>query len=158
VCGAPNARTGLVGVFAHPGTYIPGSKFTLATAKIRGIESQGMLCSERELELSEEHDGIIELPEDALLGAPAAEALGLGDPVIDVALTPNRGDCASVYGIARDLAATGLGALKDGTIAAVPGRFASPIKTALDFPDGAHAACPMFAGRYIRGVKNRESP
>jgi phenylalanyl-tRNA synthetase beta chain len=158
VCGAPNARTGLVGVFAPPGAYIPGSKFTLTVAKIRGIESQGMLCSERELQLSEDHDGIIELPSDAKIGAPAADALGLGDPVIDVALTPNRGDCTSVFGIARDLAAAGRGRLKLGSVAPVPGRFPSPVETALEFPPGAESACTMFAGRTIRGVKNRESP
>jgi phenylalanyl-tRNA synthetase beta chain len=158
VCGAPNARAGLVGVFAPPGTYIPGSKFTLSVAKIRGVESHGMMCSERELELSEEHDGIIELPEGAPLGGSAADALGLGEAVIDVALTPNRGDCASVYGIARDLSAAGLGTLKDGAVAPVPGRFPCPRDIHLEFPNGAESACPMFAGRVIRGLKNRESP
>jgi phenylalanyl-tRNA synthetase beta chain len=158
VCGAPNAREGLIGVFAPPGTYIPGSDFTLSVAKIRGVESRGMLCSERELQLSAEHDGIIELPPSTPVGSPAAVALGLDDPVIDVAITPNRGDCTSVHGIARDLAAAGVGALKSGAVAPVPGRFASPITTALDFPVGAENACPMFAGRYIRGVKNGPSP
>ena len=158
VCGAPNAREGLIGVFAPPGTYIPGSDFTLGIAKIRGVESRGMLCSERELQLSNEHDGIIELPADTKVGSPAAAALGLADPVIDVAITPNRGDCTSVHGIARDLAAAGLGALKDGAVAPVPGRFPSPILTSLEFPAGAQDACPMFAGRFIRGVKNGPSP
>jgi phenylalanyl-tRNA synthetase beta chain len=158
VCGAPNAREGLVGVFAPPGTYIPGSDFTLGIAKIRGVESRGMLCSERELQLSNEHDGIIELPSDTVVGSPAAKALGLDDPVLDVAITPNRGDCTSVFGIARDLAAADMGALKDGAVEPVAGRFASSIKTSLDFPPGAEDACAIFAGRYIRGLRNGASP
>jgi phenylalanyl-tRNA synthetase beta chain len=158
VCGAPNARPGLVGVFAPPGTYIPGSEMTLAIAKIRGVESRGMMCSERELELSAEHEGIIELNPQTPIGSPAAAALGLGDPVIDVAITPNRGDCTSAYGIARDLAAAGLGAMKTNAVAPVPGRFPSPIAITLDFPNGAESACPIFAGRLIRGVKNGPSP
>jgi phenylalanyl-tRNA synthetase beta chain len=117
-----------------------------------------MLCSERELLLSNEHDGIIELPPDTEIGSPAAAALGLADPVIDVAITPNRGDCTSVYGIARDLAAADMGALKDDGVVAVHGRFPSPISTSLDFPQGAENACSMFAGRLIRGVKNGPSP
>src|SRR6185436_20120067 len=121
-------------------------------------ESRGMLCSERELQLSNEHDGIIELAPDVPLGGPAAQALGLTDPVIDIAITPNRGDCTSVYGIARDLAAAGMGALKNGAVTPVQGRFRSPITTSLEFPPGAEGACPMFAGRYIRGVKNGPSP
>src|SRR5688572_23157581 len=132
VCGAPNARAGLKGVFAPPGTHIPGSNFTLGIAKIRGVESRGMMCSERELQLSQEHDGIIELAEDAVIGAAAAAALGLSDPIIDVALTPNRGDCTSVYGIARDLAAAGAGELKDGAVEPVKGGVPSPIKVSLD--------------------------
>jgi phenylalanyl-tRNA synthetase beta chain len=158
VCGAPNARAGMKGVFAPVETYVPGSDMTLKIVKIRGIESRGMLCSERELELSSEHDGIIELPESAEVGSSAADALGLNDPVIDVAITPNRGDCASVYGIARDLAAAGLGKLKDGSVAPVAGSFPSPIATGLDFPDDKKSACPMFAGRLVRGVKNGPSP
>ena len=158
VCGAPNARAGLKIVFAPPGTYIPGSGMVLKPATIRGVESRGMICSERELELSDEHDGIIELSSSAKLGSPAAEALGVADPVIDVAITPNRGDCTSVYGIARDLAAAGLGKLKPGTVTPVPGKFKSPITAGLEFPKGAENACPVFAGRYIRGVKNGPSP
>ncbi|HYM17852.1 MAG TPA: phenylalanine--tRNA ligase subunit beta [Micropepsaceae bacterium] len=158
VCGAPNAHAGMKGVFAPPGTYIPGSKMTLGIAKIRGVESRGMLCSERELELSNEHQGIIELKEDAVVGSPAAAALGLADPVLDVALTPNRGDCTSVYGIARDLAAADLGVLKGGAVAPVSGHFPSPIKTSLEFPAGLESACSMFAGRVIRGIKNGPSP
>ena len=158
VCGAPNARAGLVGVFAPPGTFIPGSNFTLGIAKIRGVESRGMMCSERELQLSEEHDGIIELPSDTAIGTPAAAALGLSDPIIDVALTPNRGDATSVYGVARDLAASGIGPLKGATVKPVKGSYPSPIKVSLDFPASAASACTMFAGRLIRGVKNGPSP
>lgn len=158
VCGAPNAHAGMKGVFAAPGTVIPATGETLKVSAIRGVESRGMLCSERELELSGEHEGIIELSPDARVGTPAAAALGLDDPVFEIALTPNRGDCTSVFGIARDLAAAGLGKLRDGAVAKVAGTFASPLKIALDFPRGAERACPMFAGRLVRGVKNGESP
>jgi phenylalanyl-tRNA synthetase beta chain len=158
VCGAPNARAGLKGVFAPTGTYIPGSDITLKVVKIRGVESHGMLCSEAELELSNDHDGIIELRADVAVGGSAADALGLNDPVFDVAITPNRGDCTSVYGIARDLAAAGLGKLKDGSVAPIKGSFATPISTELDFPKDKADACPMFAGRLVRGVKNGPSP
>ena len=158
VCGAPNARAGMKGVFAPTGTYVPGADMTLKAVKIRGVESHGMLCSERELELSNEHDGIIELKADAAVGSSAAEALGLNDPVFDVAITPNRGDCTSVYGIARDLGAAGLGKLKNGAVPAVKASFASPISTALDFPEKSASACPIFAGRLVRGVKNGPSP
>ncbi|HEX9946665.1 MAG TPA: phenylalanine--tRNA ligase subunit beta, partial [Allosphingosinicella sp.] len=109
VCGAPNARAGLLGVFGAPGAYVPGSDLTLKVAAIRGVESRGMMCSVRELELGDEHDGIIELPGDAPVGASYAQWAGLDDPVIDVNVTPNRQDCMGVYGIARDLAAAGLG-------------------------------------------------
>jgi len=158
VCGAPNAHTGMKGVFAPPGTYIPGSDFTLSIAKIRGVESRGMMCSERELQISSEHDGIIELRGDEALGSPAAAALGLNDAVIDIALTPNRGDCTSAYGIGRDLSAAGIGTLKDGAVAPVRGKSPSPYRISLDFPENARGACTMFAGRLIRGVKNRPSP
>jgi phenylalanyl-tRNA synthetase beta chain len=158
VCGAPNARAGLKAVFAPSGTYIPGSDMTLKVVKIRGVESHGMLCSGAELELSDEHDGIIELKPDAEPGSSAADALGLNDPVFDVAITPNRGDCTSVYGIARDLAAAGLGTLKDGSVVPVKGGFASAIATALEFPEDKKDACPIFAGRLVRGVKNGPSP
>jgi phenylalanyl-tRNA synthetase beta chain len=158
VCGAPNAHTGMKAVFAKPGTVIPVSGAELKIGTIRGLESRGMLCSARELLLGDDHDGIIELPADAKVGEPAAKALGLNDPVIDINLTPNRGDAASVYGIARDLAAAGLGRLREGDLSPVAGKFASPIKTALDFPAGTENAAPMFAGRLIRGVKNRPSP
>jgi phenylalanyl-tRNA synthetase beta chain len=158
VCGAPNARTGMKAVFAKPGTVIPATGAELKIGTIRGVESRGMLCSIRELLLGDEHDGIIELPADAKVGEPAAKALGLNDPVIDISLTPNRGDAASVYGIARDLAAAGMGRLRDGDLSPVPGKFTSPIHTKLDFPFGAENAAPMFAGRFIRGVKNGPSP
>ena len=158
VCGAPNAHTGMKGVFARPGTVIPVSGEVLKISAIRGVESRGMLCSERELLLSDEHQGIIELSADAKVGAPAAEALGLNDPVIDISLTPNRGDCTAVYGIARDLAAAGLGQLKSGAVAPVPGTFASPIAIHLNFPSGIKSPCPMFAGRLVRNVKNGPSP
>jgi phenylalanyl-tRNA synthetase beta chain len=156
VCGAPNARAGIKVVLARPGTVIPVSGEALKIGTIRGVESRGMMCSSRELLLGDDHDGIIELPQDAVVGAPAAQALGLTDPVIDVNLTPNRGDAACVYGIARDLAAAGLGRLREGDLSPVPGKFVSPIKTEL--AAGVEAAAPMFAGRLIRGVKNGPSP
>jgi phenylalanyl-tRNA synthetase beta chain len=158
VCGAPNAHTGMKAVFAKPGVVIPVSGDVLKIGTIRGVESRGMLCSVRELLLGEDHDGIIELPADAKVGEPAATALGLTDPVIDVSITPNRGDATSVYGIARDLAAAGLGRLREGDLSPVPGKFPSPITTMLDFPAGTENAAPMFAGRLVRGVKNGPSP
>ena len=156
VCGAPNARAGMKAVFAPPGTYIPGSGITLRPTEIRGVASNGMLCSERELELSGEHEGIIELPAEAPVGAPAARVLGLEDPVIEIAITPNRPDCAGVHGIARDLAAAGLGTLRRQTVEPVPGTFESATKVALRFKDTP--ACPLFLGRMIRGVTNGPSP
>jgi len=158
VCGAPNAHAGMKAVFAKPGTIIPATGAELKIGTIRGVESRGMLCSIRELLLGDEHDGIIELAADAVVGDPAAKALGLTDPVIDVSITPNRGDATSVYGIARDLAAAGLGRLREGDLSPVPGKFPSPIQTILDFPEGTQNAAPMFAGRLIRGVKNGPSP
>ena len=158
VCGAPNARAGMKGVFAPVGSVIPGSGITLKAATIRGVHSAGMLLSEREMGLSDEHTGIVELPVDAVVGTPAAEAMGLADPVIDLAITPNRGDCLGVRGIARDLAAAGLGTLKPLDAMAVEGRFASPIGVRLDFGSETASACPFFAGRLIRGVRNEASP
>ncbi|HYD31991.1 MAG TPA: phenylalanine--tRNA ligase subunit beta, partial [Azospirillaceae bacterium] len=160
VCGAPNARTGLKVVFAPVGTYVPGSNITLKKGMIRGQESNGMLVSERELNLSDEHNGIIELPDDAPVGVPFATVVGLDDPLIDIALTPDRADCAGVRGIARDLAAAGLGKLRHTPQphTPVPGTFKSPIGVRLDFPEEAKPACPMFIGRYIKGVKNGPSP
>jgi phenylalanyl-tRNA synthetase beta chain len=156
VCGAPNARAGIKVVFAQPGTVIPVSGEALKIGTIRGVESRGMMCSGRELLLSDDHDGIIELPEHAVVGAPAATALGLTDPVIDISITPNRGDCTSVWGVARDLAAAGLGRLKTPAVEVVKGKFPSPKTVSLNF-DGK-PACPLFAGRYIKGVKNGPSP
>jgi len=158
VCGAPNAHTGMKGVFAPAGTVIPVTGDVLKVGTIRGVESHGMLCSERELLLSEEHGGIIELSPDAVTGSPAARALGLTDPVIDIAITPNRGDATSAFGVARDLAAAGLGTLKDGRVEIIEGTFKSPKSVALHFPADATNACPIFAGRFIRGVKNGPSP
>lgn len=154
VCGAANARAGLKGVFGSPGTHVPGSDMTLKVAAIRGVESQGMLCSVRELELGDEHDGIIELPEDAPVGAAYAAWAGLDDPVIDVAITPNRQDAMGVYGIARDLAAAGLGTLKPIMIRNIESAFAAPLEIRTDDPEG----CPAFFGRVVRGVKNSPSP
>jgi phenylalanyl-tRNA synthetase beta chain len=156
VCGAPNARAGIKVVFARPGTVIPVSGEALKVGTIRGVESRGMMCSGRELLISDDHDGIIELPAEAQIGAPAATALGLTDPVIDISITPNRGDCTSVWGVARDLAAAGLGKLRTPAVETVKGKFASPKSVALNF-DGK-PACPLFAGRFIKGVKNGPSP
>ena len=154
VCGAPNARAGLVGAFAAPGTYVPGIDVTLSVGTIRGVESRGMMCSERELQLSDEHDGIIDLPGDAPVGTPFATWAKLDDPVIEINLTPNRPDATGVYGIARDLAAAGLGTLKGGAIDPVPGDGPCPVKVTIDAPD----LCPGFALRLVRGVRNGASP
>ena len=154
VCGAPNAHTGMKGVFAPAGSYIPGSDMTLKKALIRGQESNGMMCSEHELLLSDEHTGIIELPEGAVTGSPAVDALGINGPVIDINLTPNRGDCAGIYGVARDLAAAGIGTLKPLQVVPVEGKFKNPVSIMLEDTQ----ACPLFIGRYIKGVKNAASP
>jgi phenylalanyl-tRNA synthetase beta chain len=154
VCGAPNARAGLVGVFGGPGTYVPGSDFTLKKAAIRGVESNGMMCSARELQLGEDHDGIIELPADAPVGASFADYAGLDDPVFDVAITPNRQDCMGVRGIARDLAAAGLGMLKPLDIPNIEGSFDNPVEIRVEDSEG----CPAFFGRTVRGVTNGPSP
>ena len=158
VCGAPNARAGMKGVFARSGLYIPGTEITLKKAEIRGVESNGMLLSEREMGLSDEHDGIIDLDSDSPVGEAAVKVMGLNDPVIEIAITPNRGDCLGVRGIARDLAASGLGALKPLNASPVPGVFDSPIRVHLDFDAETADACPYFVGRYVRGVINGESP
>ncbi len=158
VCGAPNARTGMKGVFAPAGSYIPGTDMTLKPGKIRGEDSNGMLLSEREIGLSDEHEGIIDLAEDAPLGAPFAEVMGLGDPVIEIGITPNRGDCLGVRGVARDLAAAGVGTLKPFAPETVAGSFESPIKWRRDLPAESQDLCPYVAGRYFRGVKNGPSP
>jgi len=158
VCGAPNARKGLKGVFGASGMYVPGLDVTLKDATIRGVDSKGMMLSEREMGLSDEHTGIVDLDADAEVGARAVDVMGLADPVIEIAITPNRGDCLGVRGIARDLAASGLGTIKPHGIEAVKGAFDSPIDVKLDFPAGAESACSQFAGRYVKGVKNGPSP
>jgi len=163
VCGAPNARAGIKVVLARPGTTIPASGDVLKLGTIRGVESRGMMCSARELLLGEDHDGIIELKAGAKVGEPVVAALvdaGLlaNDPLFDVSITPNRGDAASVYGIARDLAASGLGELKSDKVQPVAGKFPSPKSITLDFTPENKNACPIFAGRLIRGVKNGPAP
>jgi len=157
VCGAPNARAGLIGAFAAPGAYVPGIDVTLSVGKIRGVESHGMMCSERELQMSDEHNGIIDLPADAPVGTSFAAYAGLDDPVIEINLTPNRPDCTSVYGIARDLAAAGLGTLRNKPIAPVEGSGAAQVNVTLDIGDSPQL-CPGFAWRTIKGVKNGHSP
>jgi phenylalanyl-tRNA synthetase beta subunit len=154
VCGAPNARAGMKGVFGPPGAYVPGSGITLKVAAIRGVESRGMMCSVRELELGDEHDGIIALPDDAPVGAQYAAYAGLDDPVIDVSVTPNRQDAMGVYGIARDLAAAGLGTLKQPELRDIAGSFPCPVEIRIEDAEG----CPAFYGRVVRGVKNGASP
>jgi phenylalanyl-tRNA synthetase beta chain len=154
VCGAPNARAGLVGVFGPPGAYVPGSDLTLKIATIRGVESRGMMCSVRELQLGEEHDGIIELPAEAPVGATFAQWAKLDDVVFDVNVTPNRQDCMGVRGIARDLAAAGLGSLKPLDVPRIEGRFDCPVEIRTDDPEG----CPAFYGRVVRGLTNGPSP
>ncbi len=158
VCGAPNARTGMKSVFAPPGAFIPGKNITLGKGVIRSVESNGMLCSAAELELSNDHDGIIDLPADAPVGARYADWAGLGDPVIDINLTPNRPDAAGVHGIARDLAAAGLGTLKPQAVAPVAGAFACPVAVRLALADADKHLAPAFALRLVRGVKNGASP
>lgn len=156
VCGAPNARTGMKGVFAPSGTYIPGTDHHLKPGEIRGEASNGMLCSEREMGLSDEHDGIIDLDEDAPVGEKFAAYAGLDDPVFEIGITPNRADCLGVYGIARDLAAAGLGTLKQPNLSPVPGTYDSPLDWEISGePD---VSCSYVAGRYFRNVKNGPSP
>jgi phenylalanyl-tRNA synthetase beta chain len=153
VCGAPNARAGLTTIYAAIGTYIPGTGITLEPRPVRGVVSNGMLCSAAELQTAEESDGILELDDALAVGASAAQALGL-EAVIDFEVTPNRPDWLGVAGIARDLAATGIGRFKDNTPTPIKGGFKCPIEIRLDGSD----ACPAFAGRLIRGVKNGPSP
>ena len=154
VCGAPNARAGMLGVFGPPGAYIPGSDMTLKVAEIRGVTSNGMMCSVRELQLGEEHDGIIELTADAPVGASYAAWAGLDDALFDVAVTPNRQDCMGVRGIARDLAAAGLGTLKPLAVPKIDGSYDCPVEIRIEDPEG----CPAFFGRAIRGLNNGASP
>jgi phenylalanyl-tRNA synthetase beta chain len=154
VCGAPNAHAGMLGVFGPPGAYIPGSDLTLKVAAIRGVESRGMMCSSRELELGDDHTGIIELPDDAPVGIAFTQFAGLDDPVFDVNVTPNRQDAMGVRGIARDLAAAGVGTLKPLAVPQIEGSFPCPVPIGIQDPEG----CPAFFGRTIKGVKNGASP
>ena len=153
VCGAPNARAGLVGVFGAPGAYVPGLDVTLKVAAIRGVESNGMMCSARELQIGEGHDGIIELPEDATIGTSFPDYAGLNDPVIDVSITPNRQDCMGVHGIARDLAAAGLGTLIAPTVPSVAGEGPGP-DVRIEDVEG----CPAFYAQGVSGLTNGEAP
>jgi phenylalanyl-tRNA synthetase beta chain len=154
VCGAPNARAGMKAVFAAPGSYIPGTAITLKVGEIRGVQSAGMLLSAREMGLGEDHSGIIDLPADAPVGVPYATWAGLDDPIIEISVTPNRGDCFSVRGVARDLAAAGIGTLKPFTPNRIAPRFDGGPQWRIDFPE----ACPWIIGRTVRGVKNSPSP
>ncbi|MFG6582001.1 phenylalanine--tRNA ligase subunit beta [Sulfitobacter sp. 1A12779] len=160
ICGAPNARAGITVVVAKPGVYVPGIDTTIGVGKIRGVKSFGMMASEREMELSEEHDGIIELPSgkpgDRFIDWLAQNDPAKVDPVIEIAITPNRPDALGVRGIARDLAARGLGKLKPRDCDVVEGSFASPISVSID--DDTVDGCPVFYGRLIKGVKNGPSP
>ena len=154
VCGAPNARTGMKAVFAPPGSVIPESGAVLKVGEIRGVQSAGMLLSAREMGLGDDHSGIVELPDDAPVGAPYAAWAGLDDPVIEVSVTPNRGDCFSVRGIARDLAAAGLGTLRPWAAAPVPALFDGGLHWRIEWPEG----CPWILGRTIRDIRNNPSP
>ena len=154
VCGAPNARAGLKTVLGLPGTYISAKDITLAVGKIRGVESQGMMISGAEIGFNDDHSGIIEMPDDAPIGAPFADVLGIGEPVIEINLTPNRPDCTGVNGIARDLGATLIGDYKDNAPKRIPGKFPCPVEVKIEAPE----LCPAFALRLVRGVKNGPSP
>lgn len=153
VCGAANARAGLKVVLAEIGTFIPGSNFTIKKTNIRGVESNGMLCSAEELSLEGDSEGIIELPENAKIGERIANILGLDDPIIEIAITPNRADCLGVRGIARDLASAGIGKLKEYKINKISGSYKSPITVNI-----TEKSCPLFVGRYFKNIKNTESP
>ena len=157
VCGAPNARAGMKGVFSAPGTFIPGKNITLAVGTIRGVESRGMLCSAAELMISDDHEGIVDLPADAPVGKSYADWAGASDPVIEINLTPNRPDCTGVAGIARDLGATSIGAYKDRIPKPVKGTFPCPVNVTFDFGK-TPSLCPAFGLRLVRGVKNGPSP
>ncbi|MFZ1064041.1 MAG: phenylalanine--tRNA ligase subunit beta, partial [Pseudolabrys sp.] len=157
VCGAPNARAGMKGVFSAPGTFIPGKNITLAVGTIRGVESRGMLCSAAELMISDDHEGIIDLPADAPVGKSYADWAGASDPVIEINLTPNRPDCTGVAGIARDLGATSIGAYNDRIPKPVKGTFPCPVNVTFDFGK-TPSLCPAFGLRLVRGVKNGPSP
>jgi phenylalanyl-tRNA synthetase beta chain len=157
VCGAPNARTGMKGVFSAPGTFIPGKNITLTVGTIRGVESRGMLCSAAELMISDDHEGIIDLPADAPVGKSYVEWAGASEPVIEINLTPNRPDCTGVSGIARDLGATSIGTYNDKIPKPAKSSFPCPVKVTLDFGK-TPSLCPAFGLRLVRGVKNGPSP
>ena len=154
VCGAPNARSGMKAVFAHPDSLIPGTGITLKIGNIRGVESAGMLLSARELGLGDDHAGIIEIPDDAQIGTPYAVWAGLDDPVIEIAVTPNRGDALGVRGVARDLAAAGIGTLRPFLAPTITPVFEHDMRWQLDMPE----YCPFVLGRVIRNVRNGPSP
>ncbi|TDH59522.1 phenylalanine--tRNA ligase subunit beta [Dankookia rubra] len=154
VCGAPNARTGLVGVLAMPGDHIPGTGITLKVGEIRGVKSEGMMCSARELGLGDDHTGIIDLPEDAPVGASYVRYASMDDPVIEISVTPNRGDALSVHGVARDLAAAGLGRLKPLVPSAIAAAYPAPLHWEIADP----RACDYVLGRAVRGVRNGPAP
>lgn len=154
VCGAPNARTGMMGVAALPGEYVPGTGVTLKVGEIRGVKSEAMMLSAREMGLGDDHSGIVDLPEDAPLGASYVQWAGLDDPIIEISVTPNRGDALSVRGVARDLAAAGLGTLVDNKPATIQGSYPSPLAWQIEDP----RACLWVLGRAVRGVKNGPSP
>ncbi len=158
VCGAPNARAGLYGAFAAPGAYVPGIDLTLSIGNIRGVESRGMMCSERELEMSDEHDDIIDLPDNVEIGSLFAAYAGLNDPVIEIGITPNRPDALGVAGIARDLEAAGFGKVKPVSITAPKGNGTCPVNVKLDFDKAEEDLCPAFGLQLVRGVKNGPSP
>ena len=158
VCGAPNVRDGMIGVFAKAGTYVPGIDLLLKKTKIRGFFSDGMLCSEKELTLSDNHEGIVELPNSTKIGSPVAEIMELNDPVIEIEITPNRGDCLGVRGIARDLAAAGIGVLKDLQTIKIKGDFESNIKWKVDLGKDSLNLCPKIYGRCFQNLLNNSSP
>ena len=158
ICGAPNARSGMKGVFAPVGAYVPGIDLTLKVGEIRGEFSNGMLCSEREMEISDDHEGIIDLDDDAPIGSPFAIYAGLDDPIIEIAITPNRADCLGVRGVARDLATAGYGRLKDIDTSPLEGSFDCPISWQLDLTPADEHLCPIVSGRAFTGLKNAESP
>ena len=158
VCGASNVKAGMIGVFANVDTYVPGINLILKKAKIRGESSEGMLCSEKELTLSDNHEGIIELPKDSKIGLPVTDVMDLTDPIIEIEITPNRGDCLGVRGIARDLAAAGMGVLKDLEVIEVEGDFESIIDWKIDLNEDKKNLCPKIFGRSFHNVVNVDSP
>ena len=158
VCGAPNVKAGMIGVFANVETYVPGINLILKKTKIRGESSEGMLCSEKELTLSDNHEGIIELPKDSKIGLPVTDVMDLTDPIIEIEITPNRGDCLGVRGIARDLAAAGMGVLKDLEVIEVEGDFESIIDWKIDLNEDKKNLCPKIFGRSFHNVVNVDSP